>query len=74
MADLRLIYGFHAVTSRIRQNPDGVMEIYLQSQRQDQRMRDLIKLAEVSGVRVRRRPASGRCGTRGCGAARAAFV
>ena len=52
MADLRLIYGFHAVTSRIRQNPDGVMEIYLQSQRQDQRMRDLIALAETCGVRV----------------------
>ena len=52
MADLRLIYGFHAVTSRIRQNPDGVMEVYLQSQRQDQRMRDLVKLCETSGVRV----------------------
>ena len=24
MADLRLIYGFHAITSRIRQNPEGV--------------------------------------------------
>ncbi len=52
MADLRLIYGFHAVTSRIRQNPDGVMEIYLQSQRQDPRMRELIKLAEAAGVRM----------------------
>src|SRR3989338_5485702 len=52
MADLRLIYGFHAVTSRIRQNPDGVLEIYLQAQRSDPRMRDLIKLAETSGVRV----------------------
>lgn len=52
MADLRLIYGFHAVTSRIRQNPDGVMEVYLQSQRHDPRMRDFIKLAEASGVRV----------------------
>ena len=52
MADLRLIYGFHAVTSRIRQNPDGVLEIYLQAQRQDPRMRELIKLAESSGVRV----------------------
>ena len=52
MADLRLIYGFHAVTSRIRQNPDGVLEIYLQAQRQDPRMRDLIKLAEASGVRI----------------------
>jgi 23S rRNA (guanosine2251-2'-O)-methyltransferase len=52
MADLRLIYGFHAVTSRIRQNPDSVLEVYLQAQRQDPRMRDLIKLAESSGVRV----------------------
>ncbi len=52
MADLRLIYGFHAVTARIRQNPDGVLEIYLQAQRQDPRMRDLIKLAETNGVRV----------------------
>ena len=40
MADLRLIYGFHAVTARIRQNPDGVLEVYLQAQRKDPRMRD----------------------------------
>jgi 23S rRNA (guanosine2251-2'-O)-methyltransferase len=52
MADLRLMYGFHAVTSRIRQNPDGVLEVYLQSMRQDQRMRDLIALCETSGVRI----------------------
>ena len=52
MADLRLIYGFHAVTSRIRQNPGGVLEVYLQSQRNDPRMRELIRLAETSGVRV----------------------
>ncbi|MCF8152418.1 MAG: 23S rRNA (guanosine(2251)-2'-O)-methyltransferase RlmB, partial [Sulfuritalea sp.] len=52
MADLRLIYGFHAVTSRIRQNPDGVLEIYLQAQRNDPRMRELIKLAEANGVRM----------------------
>ena len=52
MADLRLIYGFHAVTARIRQNPDGVQEIYLQAQRHDPRMRDLIKLAETNGVRI----------------------
>jgi 23S rRNA (guanosine2251-2'-O)-methyltransferase len=52
MADLRLIYGFHAVTSRIRQNPDGVLEVYLQEQRNDPRMRDLIKLAGTNGVRI----------------------
>jgi len=52
VAEMRLIYGFHAVTSRIRQNPDSVLEVYIQSQRHDPRMRDLIKLAESSGVRI----------------------
>lgn len=52
MADLRLIYGFHAVTARIRQNPDGVKEVLVQGGRQDGRMRDLLKLAELQGVRV----------------------
>src|SRR5574340_883267 len=52
MADLRLIYGFHAVTARIRQNPEGVLVDYLQAQRQDPSMRDLIKLAEANGVRI----------------------
>jgi 23S rRNA (guanosine2251-2'-O)-methyltransferase len=52
VADLRLIYGFHAVTSRIRQHPDGVLEVYLQAQRQDPRIRDLIKLAEANAVRI----------------------
>lgn len=52
MADLRLIYGFHAITSRIRQNPEGVLEVYIQTQRQDPRMRDLIKLATDHEVRM----------------------
>ena len=52
MADLRLIYGFHAITSRIRQNADGVLEIYLQAARTDPRMRDLMKLAESNRVRI----------------------
>ncbi len=52
MAELRLIYGFHAVTSRLRQNASGVLELYVQSQRNDPRMRDLLKLAEEQGVRV----------------------
>jgi 23S rRNA (guanosine2251-2'-O)-methyltransferase len=52
VADLRLIYGFHAITSRIRQNADGVLEIYLQAARTDPRMRDLMKLAESNRVRI----------------------
>jgi len=47
-----LIYGFHAITSRLRQNPASVLEIYLDQGRQDQRSRDLLQLAETLGVKV----------------------
>ena len=48
----RLIYGFHAVTARIRQNARSVEEIYLDRMRRDPRMKALISLAENRGVRV----------------------
>jgi 23S rRNA (guanosine2251-2'-O)-methyltransferase len=47
-----LIYGFHAVTSRLRQNPASVLEIHLDEGRHDQRSRDLLRLAESHAVRV----------------------
>lgn len=47
-----LIYGFHAVTSRLRQNPSSVVEIHLDEGRHDQRSRDLQQLAESHDVRV----------------------
>lgn len=51
-----LIYGFHAVTSRLRQNAGGIQEIYLDQGRHDQRSRDLLQLAEVKGVRTMQVP------------------
>jgi 23S rRNA (guanosine2251-2'-O)-methyltransferase len=52
MAESRIIYGFHAVIGRLRQNAAGVMEIYLDNSRHDRRAQDLIKLAESHGVRL----------------------
>ena len=52
MSETRMIHGFHAVTSRLRQNPDSVVELYVSSQRQDGRSRDLLKLAELHKIRV----------------------
>ena len=52
MAELRLIYGFHAVTSRLRQNAAGVKEIFLDPSRTDRRAKDLAQLAAGRGVRV----------------------
>jgi len=52
MTDTRLIYGFHAVTAKLRQDPDAVREIFLTQSRQDARARDLARLAEANAVRV----------------------
>jgi 23S rRNA (guanosine2251-2'-O)-methyltransferase len=50
--DSRLIHGFHAVTAKLRHDPEGVREIYVAAGRQDGRVRDLVQLAETRGVRI----------------------
>lgn len=52
MSDTRLIYGFHAVTSRVRQSAASVKEIYLDQSRSDPRARELARLAAERGLRV----------------------
>src|SRR5215470_13326719 len=52
MADTRIIYGFHAVTSRLRQDAGSVREIYFDQSRNDRRARDLARTAGERGVRV----------------------
>jgi 23S rRNA (guanosine2251-2'-O)-methyltransferase len=52
MSDSRLIYGFHAVTSTLRQNAASVREIYIDKSRNDARARDLARLAEEGNVQV----------------------
>ncbi|MDE2366376.1 MAG: 23S rRNA (guanosine(2251)-2'-O)-methyltransferase RlmB [Betaproteobacteria bacterium] len=52
MSSSRLILGFHAIVSRLRQNPASIKEIFLDATRHDQRARDLSKLAEAQGVRL----------------------
>jgi 23S rRNA (guanosine2251-2'-O)-methyltransferase len=52
MADGRIVYGFHAVTSRLRQHAAGVQEIYLDASRHDARAQDLTKLAAAHSVRI----------------------
>lgn len=48
----RMIYGFHAVLGRLRRDPEGVFEVYLSSQRQDIRSREVVKLVESQGLRL----------------------
>ncbi len=52
MSNSRFIFGFHAVISRLRQNPDSIKEIFIDANRHDQRARDLTKLAQVQSVRL----------------------
>ena len=48
----KMIFGFHAVTSRIRHEASSVEEIYIDSGRSDGRMKELIHAAKAAGVRV----------------------
>ena len=48
----KMIFGFHAVTSRLRHEASSVEEIFVDAGRQDGRMHDLIAAAKAVGVRV----------------------
>jgi len=52
MPATRLIFGFHAITTRLRQNPDSIREIYIDAARTDQRIRSLMTLAEAHRIRL----------------------
>ena len=51
MAD-RVLFGFHAVTVRLKTAPSSVLEVHVDPMRRDQRMRQLVERAEAAGVRV----------------------
>lgn len=48
----KLIYGFHSVLARLRHDPAGILEIYLDVTRRDARARDLVHQAKAAGVRL----------------------
>ena len=52
MTEPRLIYGFHAVLSRLRQHAASVKELFLDQGRSDRRAKDLAQVATERGVRV----------------------
>ncbi|MDR0439615.1 MAG: 23S rRNA (guanosine(2251)-2'-O)-methyltransferase RlmB [Candidatus Accumulibacter sp.] len=52
MSQTAFIHGFHAVTARLRHQPQAVLEIFVAADRRDVRMRDLLRHAELHSVRV----------------------
>jgi 23S rRNA (guanosine2251-2'-O)-methyltransferase len=49
---VKTLVGFHAITSRLRQKPDTVSEIYIDATRSDARAKDLRAMAKQYDVRV----------------------
>lgn len=52
MSESRILFGFHAVLSRMRQHSTSIQEILIDKDRVDARMKDLLNMAESVGVRV----------------------
>jgi 23S rRNA (guanosine2251-2'-O)-methyltransferase len=48
----KMIFGFHAVTARLRHEASSVEEIYIDASRHDQRMKELVRAAEAAKVRI----------------------
>ncbi len=52
MAETRILFGFHAVLSRMRQHGGSIQEILIDKDRIDPRMKDLLHMAEQANIRV----------------------
>ncbi|SDI69593.1 23S rRNA (guanosine(2251)-2'-O)-methyltransferase RlmB [Propionivibrio dicarboxylicus] len=52
MSRSSFIHGFHAITAKLRHQPEAILEIFIDAGRNDARARDLLKHAELQGVRV----------------------
>ncbi|MCB5187674.1 23S rRNA (guanosine(2251)-2'-O)-methyltransferase RlmB [Methylobacillus caricis] len=52
MSESRILFGFHAVLSRLRQHGSSIQEILIDRDRVDGRMKDLLSMAESAGVRT----------------------
>jgi 23S rRNA (guanosine2251-2'-O)-methyltransferase len=48
----KLIFGFHAVTARIRHEASSVEEVYVDASRHDRRMGELLRAAKAANVRI----------------------
>ncbi len=52
MTRLKVLYGFHAVTARLRHDPSTVEEVLYDPTRRDRRMQDFLHAAKEAGVRL----------------------
>jgi len=50
MASSRVLFGFHAITARLRTRPQSIHALYMANARQDARARDMAARAQSAGV------------------------
>jgi 23S rRNA (guanosine2251-2'-O)-methyltransferase len=48
----KILFGFHAVTVRLKTAPQSIAELHLDAERRDQRMRQFVERAKEAGVRL----------------------
>ena len=52
MSSKSVLFGFHAVTVRLKTHPDSVAELHFDPTRRDQRMRAFIERAKEAGAKL----------------------
>lgn len=52
MTPARVLFGFHAVTVRLKTAPGSIVELYIDATRRDARMRQFVERAKEAGVRL----------------------
>ena len=52
MSNPRILFGFHAVTVRLKTAPKSIVELHVETARRDARMRSFVERAREAGVRI----------------------
>ncbi|MEY3440851.1 MAG: rRNA (Gm2251)-methyltransferase, partial [Pseudomonadota bacterium] len=52
MSQSQIIFGFHPIISQLRQSSRSIQEIYLDSDRNDPRAKEIVELAKENNIRI----------------------
>ncbi|MEO5734209.1 MAG: RNA methyltransferase substrate-binding domain-containing protein, partial [Rubrivivax sp.] len=52
MSSTRVLYGFHAVTVRLKTAPGSIVEVHVDTSRRDARMRQFVQRVQDAGVKL----------------------
>ncbi|MET0381834.1 MAG: RNA methyltransferase substrate-binding domain-containing protein, partial [Burkholderiaceae bacterium] len=52
MSGSRILFGFHAITVRMKTAPKSIVELHVEANRRDARMRQFAERAREAGVKI----------------------